>query len=152
MNCPKCNHAEDKVVDSRMSKNGLSIRRRRECLDCGNRFTTIEEVVPSEIFVIKRDGSREDFNPQKLRDGIEKACYKLTVNEEQLDELVSSIIRQIEQLGKTEVSVEDIGAAAMSELESFNDVAYVRFASVYREFKDIDQFIKEIQMLNKKQG
>ncbi len=150
MICPKCSHPEDKVVDSRVSKNGLSIRRRRECQSCNHRFTTIEEVVPIEIYVIKRDDSREDFNPQKLRDGIEKALYKLPVTEEQIDELISAIIRRIEMLGKTEVRAEEIGTIAMEELQNFNDVAYVRFASVYREFKDIDQFIKEIQMLGRK--
>ncbi len=151
MRCPKCSHTEDKVVDSRLSKNGSTIRRRRECQDCTHRFTTIEEIVPSEIFVIKRDESREDFNPQKIRDGIVKACYKLRVREDEIDELMHKIINRMEGLGKTEINSQEVGEIVMQELEAFHDVAYVRFASVYRQFKDIEQFIKEIRLLSERQ-
>ena len=147
MRCPKCSHNEDKVVDSRLSKNEMSIRRRRLCQKCDHRFSTLEEIVPSEIYVIKRDGSREDFNPQKIRDGIKKACYKLEVREDQIDELMANVLQNVEALAISEVKSQDLGEIIMLELEKFDYVAYVRFASVYRQFRDIDQFINEIRQL-----
>ncbi|MCJ8329853.1 MAG: transcriptional repressor NrdR [Lentisphaeria bacterium] len=151
MRCPKCDCKEIKVLDSRVSKNGRSIRRRRECLECSYRFSTIEEIVPSELYVIKRDKSRDDFNPQKLRDGIEKACYKRPVNQEQIDELVQVILNNLETEGMNEIPSEKLGAMVMAELENLDEVAYVRFASVYKKFKDIDQFINEIRNLSDRQ-
>lgn len=148
MHCPRCNHSEDKVIDSRSSKEGKSIRRRRQCQQCEHRFSTLEEILPTEIFVIKRDGSREDFQKQKIRDGIVKACYKLEVREEQVDELMARIHIKLEQLGKTEIQSLELGELVMSELEAFDYVAYVRFASIYRQFRDIDQFLKEINQLS----
>ena len=150
MKCPRCGHNEDKVIDSRLSRLGAAIRRRRECQDCRHRFTTIEQIVPSEIHVVKRDGNREDFNPQKIRDGIELACNKLRVREDQVDAMMQHITQRLEELGKTEISSEDIGRMVMAELEDFNDVAYVRFASVYRQFRDIEEFIQEIRLLSER--
>ncbi len=150
MQCPKCMHEEDKVVDSRTARNGLAIRRRRQCQGCGHRFTTIEQLLPVEIFVIKQDKSREEFSVDKLRRGIEKACYKLEVNEEVIDELVGHVVQRVEASGRTEITAEEVGNLVMQELRDFNDVAYVRFASVYREFTDTEQFIEEIRELGKK--
>jgi len=150
MHCPRCNHSEDKVIDSRAAKDGKSIRRRRQCQMCGHRFSTLEEILPTEIFVIKRDGSREDLQKQKIRDGIVKACYKLEVREEQIDELMARIHTKLENLGSSEIKSSDLGEIVMSELERFDYVAYVRFASIYRQFRDIDQFIKEIRQLSTK--
>ncbi len=150
MKCPKCGYQEDKVIDSRMSKEASSVRRRRECLQCSNRFTTLEEIVAGEMFVIKRDDSREEFNPQKIREGVNKACWKRPISVEQIDELMEQILQQIEKHAEREISSELIGNYIMGELENFDEVAYVRFASVYRQFKDIGQFINEIRMLNRK--
>jgi transcriptional repressor NrdR len=150
MNCPRCSHPDDKVVDSRVSRQGAAIRRRRECLGCGCRFTTLETVIPADMIVVKRSGKRDEFNPQKIRAGIKKACYKLPVTEEQIDELLGAIIRRLEQLGKAEIASHEIGSLVMEELEQFNDVAYVRFASIYRQFRDLDQFTREIRLLNER--
>lgn len=150
MKCPKCGYQEDKVIDSRMSKEASSVRRRRECLQCSNRFTTLEEIVAGEMFVIKRDNNREEFNPQKIREGVNKACWKRPISVEQLDELMEQILQRIEKHAEREISSELIGNYIMGELENFDEVAYVRFASVYRRFKDIGQFINEIRMLNRK--
>jgi transcriptional repressor NrdR len=150
MNCPRCSHPDDKVVDSRVSRQGAAIRRRRECLGCGCRFTTLETVIPADMVVVKRSGKRDEFNPQKIRAGIKKACYKLPVTEEQIDELLGAIIRRLEQLGKAEIASHEIGSLVMEELEQFNDVAYVRFASIYRQFRDLDQFTREIRLLNER--
>ena len=150
MKCPKCGYQEDKVIDSRMSKEASSVRRRRECLQCSNRFTTLEEIVAGEMFVIKRDDSREEFNPQKIREGVNKACWKRPISVEQIDELMEQILQRIEKHAEREISSELIGNYIMGELENFDEVAYVRFASVYRQFKDIGQFINEIRMLNRK--
>ncbi len=150
MKCPKCGYQEDKVIDSRMSKEASSVRRRRECLQCSNRFTTLEEIVAGEMFVIKRDDSREEFDPQKIREGVNKACWKRPISVEQIDELMEQILQRIEKHAEREISSELIGNYIMGELENFDEVAYVRFASVYRQFKDIGQFINEIRMLNQK--
>jgi transcriptional repressor NrdR len=150
MNCPRCGHPDDKVVDSRVSRQGAAIRRRRECLACACRFTTLETVLPADMIVVKRSGKRDEFNPQKIRAGIKKACYKLPVTEEQIDELLGAIIRRLEQLGKAEIASHEIGSLVMEELERFNDVAYVRFASIYRQFRDLDQFTREIRLLNER--
>lgn len=150
MKCPKCGFEEDKVVDSRVGREGASVRRRRECLECTHRFTTLEEILPTEIYVIKCDDNREEFDPQKLRVGIERALYKRPVREEQVEELLHQVIRRLEQLGEREIHSAAIGDIVMEELEQLDQVAYVRFASVYRQFKDIDQFIDEIRVLSEK--
>ena len=149
MKCPKCGFSEDKVIDSRLARNESSIRRRRECQSCQFRFSTLEAIVPTEMYVIKRDKNREEFDPKKIRSGIEMACYKRPVREEQLDELIQLIIKRLEAKGKTEIPSSELGHIVMEELKELDEVAYVRFASVYRQFKDIDQFINEIRLLNK---
>lgn len=140
------------MIDSRTSKEGGSVRRRRECIECQYRFTTLEEVVPTEMSVIKRDGSREEFNAQKVRDGINKACWKRPIREKQIDKLTDEVLKQIEQSGEREIESEKIGEIVMVRLEDVDEVAYVRFASVYRKFQDIDQFIDEIKGLSKKKS
>jgi len=147
MKCPRCRCLEDKVIDSRMSKERSSVRRRRECVDCSYRFTTLEEIVPTEVYVIKRDGRREEFNPYKIRDGIKMACWKRPIKEEQIKELVFRIQQNVENLGEREIPYERIGQLVMDELRCLDDIAYVRFASVYRKFKDVEQFLKEIKTL-----
>ena len=148
MRCPRCKCVEDKVVDSRASKDGSSVRRRRECLNCGHRFTTYEEVIQAELVVLKRDKLREDFDREKLRTGIYKACWKRPVTQEQIDALVNRIIKGVEQDFEREITAEEIGNRVMSELKGLDEVAYVRFASVYRRFRDIEEFINEIRQLN----
>ena len=147
MRCPKCSCLDDKVIDTRISKEGDSIRRRRECLKCASRFTTYEMVMRTEVVVIKRDGTREDFNPEKLKLGVSKACWKRPIGEEQIDGLVRRIVEQLAAMQEHEISTQVIGELVMSELQRLDEVAYVRFASVYRHFKDIDQFINEIKNL-----
>lgn len=151
MKCPRCGFLEDRVVDTRLSKEGALIRRRRECLQCSHRFTTVEEIVPTELYVIKRDGRREEFNPQKIRDGIVKSCYKRPIRDDQLDDLMLRLRVRIESLGVREIPAHQIGEMVMEELALTDPVAYVRFASVYREFKDVDEFVSEVRQLKKKQ-
>ncbi len=150
MRCPKCSFIGDKVVDSRTAKEGAAVRRRRECLDCGYRFTTYEEVIQSELTVIKRNNSRVEFERSKLRKGIENACWKRPVNEEKMEIIVEKVTMGLQNDFEKEVTSREIGSRVMDEIKNLDEVAYVRFASVYREFKDIDQFIEEIRLLNKK--
>ena len=150
MRCPKCSFIGDKVVDSRTAKEGAAVRRRRECLDCGYRFTTYEEVIQSESTVIKRNNSRVEFERSKLRKGIENACWKRPVNEEKMEIIVEKVTMGLQNDFEKEVTSREIGSRVMDEIKNLDEVAYVRFASVYREFKDIDQFIEEIRLLNKK--
>ncbi len=145
MRCPKCSSSEDKVIDSRILHDGIGIRRRRECIACGHRFTTYEEIIPDELKVIKRDGIRQDFDAEKIRRGIEKACWKRKISQEQIDVLAREITADIESRFEREVTSADIGRVIMSHLRDFDKVAYVRFASVYRDFKDVDEFVNEIR-------
>ncbi len=147
MKCPRCEFDEDRVVDSRVSREGQSVRRRRECVRCAHRFTTLEEIVPTEIVVVKRDERREDYDPKKIRDGIHRACWKRPVNAEKLEQIYLEVHSQVEHLSDREVPSEKIGRFVMEELKNVDDIAYVRFASVYRQFKDIDQFMDEIKQL-----
>jgi len=149
MRCPKCAYLEDKVIDSRISKEGNSVRRRRECLNCSNRFTTLEEIIPTEIYVIKHDQSREDFKPVKIREGIKKACWKRPISDDQFNETFNQVLLTIENMGNRYVSSEKIGEIIMDAIKDLDQIAYVRFASVYRQFKDVNQFIKEIKILKK---
>lgn len=151
MRCPKCSCLDDKVVDTRVSKEGDSIRRRRECIACNARFTTYEMVLRTEILVVKRDGTREEFNPEKLAAGVRKACWKRPVSEDQVGTLVKTVSERLDNLQEKEVSTQVIGERIMEELQRLDEVAYVRFASVYRRFKDIDQFINEIRHLTERQ-
>ena len=134
MRCPRCACQDDKVVDSRATKEGAGVRRRRECLNCGHRFTTYEEIIQAELKVLKRDNTHEDFDREKLRRGIEKACWKRNIRPEQIDTLLSKIVMEIETEYDREISSVEIGTKAMAALRQLDKVAYVRFASVYRDF------------------
>lgn len=149
MRCPDCNSVEDKVIETRISKEGDVIRRRRQCIACGRRFTTYETIIPAELFVIKKNGSKEEFKPEKILSGIKQACWKRSVTDEQIDKLLSQIITKVsaEANQQSEIHSKRIGEIVMSELKQVDEVAYVRFASVYRHFKDAEAFIDEIQKL-----
>ena len=150
MRCPRCACQDDKVVDSRATKEGAGVRRRRECLNCGHRFTTYEEIIQAELKVLKRDNTHEDFDREKLRRGIEKACWKRNIRPEQIDTLLSKIVMEIETEYDREISSVEIGTKAMAALRQLDKVSYVRFASVYRDFKDIEEFISEIRTIGAK--
>jgi len=147
MKCPFCGHQEDKVVDSRASSDGASIRRRRECLGCQKRFTTYEHVEEQPLMVIKKDGRREPFDRHKLLAGLVKACEKRPVSMDQLEQLVDELERELSQHFEREVPSRDVGERVMKRLHALDPVAYVRFASVYREFKDVEQFLRELKEL-----
>jgi len=147
MKCPSCGYADSRVVDSRPVADGTSIRRRRECLACQKRFTTFEVIEAVQIVVIKKDGSKELFDRNKLLAGLLKACQKRTVNAE---EIVSEIETELQNSLKIEVTSREIGEMVMSKLKERDEVAYVRFASVYREFRDVDTFLRELNELKKK--
>jgi len=147
MKCPFCGHQEDKVVDSRASADGMAIRRRRECLGCGKRFTTYEKVEEQALMVIKKDGRREPFDRNKLLAGLIKACEKRPVGMDQLEDLVDALERELSQEFEREVPSREIGERVMRRLHALDPVAYVRFASVYREFKDVEQFMRELKDL-----
>jgi len=145
MRCPKCGYVEDKVIDSRSASNGSVIRRRRMCLKCSYRFTTYEEVVRPKLRVIKSDGRIEDLNRKKLINGIERACEKRPISTETIETLVDSIIEEIESEYEREVPSHAVGQKVMEKLEKLDEVAFVRFASVYRQFKDVNQFLSAIK-------
>ena len=149
MKCPFCGYSESKVVDSRPTDEGSSIRRRRECLSCASRFTTYETVEYLPIIVVKKDGSRQAFDRSKLLSGLVKACEKRPVSLAQLEQMVSGIEQNISNSLNREVTSEYIGELAMKELKGIDEVAYVRFASVYRQFKDINTFMDELTKLLK---
>ncbi|MDD5496086.1 MAG: transcriptional regulator NrdR [Candidatus Omnitrophica bacterium] len=150
MRCPYCSNKNDSVLDSRISKNGSSIRRRRECLKCKHRFTTYEYVESIALMVIKKDGRREAFDRQKLMSGLMKACEKRPVSVARLEELVDDIERSVERKHEREVSSKEIGELVMRNLHELDEIAYVRFASVYRQFRDVGQFVKELKRFLKK--
>jgi transcriptional repressor NrdR len=143
MRCPKCGHLDDKVLDSRAAREGASIRRRRQCLQCDYRFTTYEEIVKDELHVIKRDGRHEEFNRQKLERGLSRACEKRPISADQIHDLVDQVIAEFD--GESEVTSERIGQAVMERLHLVDEVAYIRFASVYRRFADVNQFLKAVK-------
>ena len=147
MKCPFCSHSESKVIDSRPTDEGERIRRRRECLSCGKRFTTYEIIESVPIIVVKKDKTREVFDRNKLRSGIMRACEKRPVSLEDIEKAVDSIEMKIQNSLDREVTSSTIGEYAMEALKKLDEVAYVRFASVYREFKDIDTFMKELENL-----
>ncbi len=140
MRCPKCGHQDDKVLDSRAAHDGKAIRRRRECLACSYRFTTFEEILKDELSVIKRDGRREDFSRQKLLSGITRACLKRHITNEQIDKIVDSVIETLQRRDSTDIPSSEIGELVMRALLKLDQVAYVRFASVYQRFDDVEQF------------
>jgi len=149
MRCPKCAGVDDKVVDSRSNRNGLLIRRRRECLKCGARFTTYEEIFHEKLRVKKRDGQYEEFDHRKLLAGIEKACEKRPVSTEKIELLAERVAAELEDEFGREVPSMKIGERVMEHLRKLDEVAYVRFASVYRQFRDAEQFIEEIKQMGR---
>ena len=149
MKCQYCNCTESKVIDSRPTDDGNSIRRRRECTNCGRRFTTYEKVELSPLYVVIRDGRREAFDSQKIKAGILHACDKLPVSMQQIDDIVAGVEQKCYLSMDGEISSEKIGDMVMDELKKLNDVAYVRFAAVYRKFTDVGTFMEELQKLIK---
>ncbi len=145
MKCPFCSHQEDKVVDSRASTDGSAIRRRRECLKCAKRFTTYEHVEEQPLMVIKKDGRREPFDRHKLLGGLVKASEKRPVSMDDLERMVDEVERELSQQFEREAPSREIGERVMKRLHELDPVAYVRFASVYREFKDVEQFMRELK-------
>jgi transcriptional repressor NrdR len=149
MRCPKCTSIEDKVIDSRISKEGSTIRRRRECLECNHRYTTTESVVRDGMVVIKRDGRREDFDREKLVRAVRAACHKRPIDSEQIAMLIEDTIDALEAQFETEIPSRAIGEGLMQRIKTMDQVAYVRFASVYKEFRDVSGFVQEISALAK---
>jgi len=147
MRCPSCNSPENKVVDSRTARDGSSIRRRRECLACGVRFTTYEYVERTAVSVIKKDGRREPFRREKLAEGVSKACEKRPIPRQEIEALVDRVENAIQSTGQSEVESRAIGEAVMEELAQLDQISYVRFASVYREFRDVQHFLDEVRGL-----
>lgn len=152
MRCLYCSCMESKVIDSRPSEEGNSIRRRRECVNCGRRFTTYEKIELIPLMVVKRDGRREVFDLEKIRAGIVIACEKLPVTLPQIEETVQHIEKRAYSMGDGEITSQAIGDMVMDELHGINEVAYVRFAAVYRKFTDLDSFMSEVQRLVKEKA
>ena len=147
MKCPFCDEIEDKVVDSRMAKEGEVIRRRRECLGCKRRYTTYERVEEILPVVVKKDGRREPFDRTKILSGLKKACEKRPISTATIEAVSDQIEKRIQEMSESEIESRIVGEEVMKELHQLDQVAYVRFASVYREFKDIDQFMDELKSL-----
>ena len=147
MKCQYCSCLDSKVIDSRPTDDGNSIRRRRECINCGRRFTTYEKVELNPLFVVKKDGRREMFDAQKIKTGIIHACDKLPVSMQDIDDIVSRVEQKCYASMEGEITTEQIGDIVMMELKELNDVAYVRFAAVYRKFTDLGTFMQELQKL-----
>ncbi|MFH1952063.1 MAG: transcriptional regulator NrdR [Pseudomonadota bacterium] len=145
MICPYCTKIDNKVIDSRLSKDARTIRRRRECLGCGRRFTTYEKLEDILPMVVKKDGRREPFDRDKIMSGIRKACQKLPVGVAKIEEFVDSLELYFQDLGKKEIDSSEVGEKVISKLKEWDEVAYVRFASVYMQFKDINEFMAELE-------
>ena len=145
MRCPYCGDTEDKVIDSRMSTGGESIRRRRECTKCGKRFTTYEYIEETPLMVVKRDGRRQRFDREKIKNGIIKACEKRAVSMDQVEKIVDDVEREVQRKADREIKSTEIGNFVMEKLYTLDEVAYVRFASVYRRFKDVSHFMRELK-------
>jgi transcriptional repressor NrdR len=150
MRCPKCTSIEDKVIDSRISREGSTIRRRRECLECGHRYSTTEGLVRDGMVVIKRDGRREEFSREKLMSSVRAACHKRPVDAEQITMLIEDVMDVLDARFENEIPSSAIGDGVMQRLRTVDQVAYVRFASVYKEFRDVAEFMQEISALAKK--
>jgi transcriptional repressor NrdR len=150
MRCPKCTSIEDKVIDSRISKEGSTIRRRRECLECGHRYSTTENVLRDGMVVIKRDGRREEFDREKLVRAVRAACHKCPVDIEQISMLVEDVVDVLEARFESEIPSSAIGEGVMQRLRNVDQVAYVRFASIYKQFRDVAEFVDEVSTLVKK--
>jgi transcriptional repressor NrdR len=147
MKCPYCSEIENKVIDSRLSKDASVIRRRRECLTCSRRFTTYEHIEEIPIMIIKKDGRRELFNRDKVRSGMLKACEKRNISMNSIEEFIDDMERDLREAEEKEIPAAVIGEKIMAKLHELDDVAYVRFASVYREFKDVNDFVSELKKL-----
>jgi transcriptional repressor NrdR len=147
MKCPFCGELNNKVIDSRLGKNGDAIRRRRECIVCGRRFTTYEYTEEIPVVIIKKDGRREVFNSDKVRSGIQKACEKRNISINVIDQFIEDLERDLKETGEKEIDSSIIGEKIMAKLHEIDDIAYVRFASVYREFKDVNDFVSELKGL-----
>ena len=147
MKCPKCQHDDDKVLDSRSARDGAAIRRRRECLACGCRYTTYEEIDRDEVLVVKRDGRRQTFERAKLDKAIRQACGKRKISDEQIRSIIDRVVANLEGV---EVPSDKIAELVMNELHKVDEVAYIRFASVYRQFKDVAQFLSAITEIVRK--
>ena len=147
MRCPYCNCEEDRVVDSRSCREGMAIRRRRECINCTKRFTTYEYIENVPLSIIKSDGRHEPFDRVKLLDKVQLACYKTTVSAEEIEQLVDAVETALGNFNEKEILTKQIGEQVMEHLRVLNEVAYVRFASVYRQFKDKSDFVRELEQL-----
>ncbi|KJS30555.1 MAG: ATPase [Desulfatitalea sp. BRH_c12] len=147
MKCPFCGEMDNKVIDSRVSKDGAVIRRRRECIDCTRRFTTYEHIEEIPIMIVKKDGRREVFNRDKVRSGMQKACQKLSISMNVIEDFIDDLERDLRETGEKEIPSKIVGEKIMFKLHSLSDIAYVRFASVYREFKDVNDFVAELKTL-----
>lgn len=152
MKCPFCSDHDSKVVDSRIGKDGTSIRRRRECLRCGQRFTTYERIEELNLVIVKKDGRREPFDRAKIIEGLEKACEKRPISVEVIENLVTELEKEFQERGDREVDSKEIGEKLINKLYEIDEVAYVRFASVYRSFKDVNQFMDELKDLLKEKN
>ena len=150
MKCPFCGEIDNKVIDSRLSKDGNAVRRRRECILCTRRFTTYEHIEEVAVMIIKKDGRREVFSRDKVRTGIKKACEKRNISVHVIDQFLDELERDLRETGEKEIPSHQLGEKIMLKLHELDDVAYVRFASVYREFKDVNDFVAELKsLLNK---
>jgi transcriptional repressor NrdR len=147
MKCPYCSEIDNKVIDSRLSKDSYVIRRRRECLICQRRFTTYEHVEEIPVTIVKKDGRREEFSREKVGAGLKRACEKLDISINTIDEFLDELERDLRETGEKEIPSAIIGERVMTRLQKLNDIAYVRFASVYREFKDVNDFVNELKSL-----
>ena len=149
MKCPFCSTSDSRVIDSRLGRDGRSIRRRRECISCGQRFTTYERVEEFRPIVVKKDGRREPFDRRKVIDGMLKACEKRPISMDQIEAFVNELEKELQERGEREVGSSFIGERVMAQLKKWDDVAYVRFASVYKQFKDLNEFMKQLlEMIN----
>jgi transcriptional repressor NrdR len=144
MKCPSCQSDNDRVIDSRAGEDGSAIRRRRECLDCKRRYTTYERIEPTSVKIVKKDGVREPFDRTKIKSGLEKACWKRPVSDAQIEKILAAVENEIEANFETEVESRHVGELVMQHLREVDQVAYVRFASVYRQFKDVHDFVSEL--------
>ena len=152
MKCPSCSSLENKVVDSRLTRDADAIRRRRECLSCGARFTTYEYVERTQVLVIKKDGRREPFRREKIEEGVLKACEKRPVSKQEVDALLDRVEAKVLAMGQSEVESRQIGELVIEELEQLDKIAYVRFASVYRQFRSVDEFVDEMKRIAGRTG
>jgi transcriptional repressor NrdR len=147
MKCPFCGEFDNKVIDSRVSKDGSVIRRRRECIECSRRFTTYEHIEEIPIMIVKKDGRREVFSRQKVRQGMQRACQKLDISMNAIEDFIDELERDLRETGEKEILSKMVGEKVMAKLHGLSDIAYVRFASVYREFKDVNDFVSELKSL-----